>query len=73
MGKTTNQYHKYVMKELSTWSRILLQKQTVAKLFSNYPPFVELKSSLLCSQEPATGPNYLQPLESSVYPHILFL
>jgi hypothetical protein len=37
------------------WSRVLLEKSLVAQLVKKFPPLMEPKSSLPCSQEPTTG------------------
>jgi hypothetical protein len=41
--------------KLTPWSRILLEKLTVAQTLRKFPIFRAHKSSLLSSKEPATG------------------
>jgi hypothetical protein len=41
--------------QLSAWIRVL-ENLTVAQLAKKFPPFVQPESSLLCSQDFATGP-----------------
>jgi hypothetical protein len=50
--------------------RLLSRSQML--LLKNFQYFMEPNGSILCSQEPATGP-YLEPDESSPYHSILFL
>jgi hypothetical protein len=47
-------------------------KKPAAQLLKNFATFMEPRISLLCSQEPSTGP-YPEPDESSHYDSILFL
>jgi hypothetical protein len=65
-------YIGYRNNELTPWSRILLQKLTVAQLVEKFPAFMEPESSLPCSQQPATDP-YPEPDESSPQFSTLFL
>jgi hypothetical protein len=50
----------------------LLEKLIVAQQFKVFPSINELKSPLLCSQEPITGP-YLEPNEYSTCTQAIFL
>jgi hypothetical protein len=44
-----------MMMMINPWSRALLEKLTVTQLVKKFPPFMEPKGSLPCSQGPATG------------------
>jgi hypothetical protein len=58
-------------KNLTTQTKVLM-KLTAIQLVKKLPTSYELKHSLLCSQEPNTGP-YSEQDESSPHPDILIL
>ena len=57
---------------LTTWSRVLLEKQPVFSWSRNLPHFMETKSSLPHSQNPATSPCF-EPARPSTYRQNQFL
>ena len=57
---------------LTTWSRVLLEKQPVFSWSRNSPHFTETKSSLPYSQDPATSPCF-EPARPSTYRQNQFL
>jgi hypothetical protein len=54
---------------ITRWSRVLLEKLMGLKLVKKFPAFYGTQSSLPHSQVPTTFP-YLEPAQSSPYPHI---
>jgi len=52
--------------QLTSWSRIILEKLIVTQLANNHPPLMEPEGSLPCSQGPAISP-YPEPDESSLH------
>jgi hypothetical protein len=54
------------------WSRVLLEKPTIAHLLKNFPTFHGTRSSLSCQQEPASG-LHPEPEEPSPHTHPISL
>jgi hypothetical protein len=57
---------------LTPWSIVCTEKMVANQLVKKFPPFMQLESLLLYSQEPITGP-YSDSAESSPHPHAILL
>jgi hypothetical protein len=46
----------FIACEVTPWNRVCYEKPIVTWIVKNFTAFMETKDSLMCSQEPATGP-----------------
>jgi hypothetical protein len=58
------------MNELNNFKKQIFEKLIVVRCSTNFAPDTELKDSLYCSQDPATGTSPV-PVESIQHPFLL--